>query len=541
MISGAGILSRAWWLPGLFSLGLMALIVGGAVAALLQEAEGLAVPELLADPYIRRVTLFTFWQALLSTLLSVGLAIPVARAFARRPNFPGRNLLLRVFSISLVIPSIVAIFGIVAVHGRNGWVNGLLEILGFEGLHYLYGLTGILIAHVFFNLPLATRILLFALEAIPPESWRLAAQLGMGRRESFRLVEWPALRSVLPAAAGLVFMLCFISFAVVLTLGGGPRATTIEVAIYQALRFDFDIARAVALSLLQVVVALAVVLFFARFSRPSIGWATERRSFARPDAAGVVGCLIDGLALLFALCLVVVPLAAAALAGFNRTLGGVLIDFALWKALLQTLFVALSAGLLALALGTGILLASRGLRRHGARESAANGLESLGSLVLIFPPFVLAAGLFVLLRSHLDVFGIGLYIVILVNSFMAIPFVIRILSEPMMRLAKEQDRLCLSLGIAGWRRFRLIGWPNLRRPIGLALAVATTISAGDLSVIALFGSQDIQTLPLLIYQRMSAYRMEEAAVTALVLTALCFFLFLLLERLVGGRRRAGIG
>ena len=240
----------------------------GAVAALLQEAEGLAVPELLVDPYIRQVTLFTFWQALLSTLLSVGLAIPVARAFARRPSFPGRNLLLRVFSLSLVVPSIVAIFGIVAVHGRNGWVNGLLESLGFEGLHYLYGLSGILIAHVFFNLPLATRILLFSLEAIPPESWRLAAQLGMGRRASFRLIEWPALRGVLPAVAGLVFMLCFISFAVVLTLGGGPKATTIEVAIYQALRFDFDIARAVALALLQVIIALAVVLLFARFARP---------------------------------------------------------------------------------------------------------------------------------------------------------------------------------------------------------------------------------------------------------------------------------
>ena len=44
-------------------------------------------------------------------------------------------------------------------------------------------------------------------------------------------------------------MLCVTSFTIVLTLGGGPAATTLEVAIYQALRFDFDPARAVALTL----------------------------------------------------------------------------------------------------------------------------------------------------------------------------------------------------------------------------------------------------------------------------------------------------
>jgi thiamine transport system permease protein len=59
-----------------------------------------------------------------------------------------------------------------------------------------------------------------------------------------------------------------------------------------------------------------------------------------------------------------------------------------------------------------------------------------------------------------------------------------------------------------------------------------------LSVIALFGSQNFTTLPLLLYQRMSSYRMEEAAVVAVLLTALCFMLFLLLERLLGGPRRA---
>ncbi len=57
---------------------------------------------------------------------------------------------------------------------------------------------------------------------MPADQWRLSAQLGMGARAGFRLVEWPAMRAALPGVAGLVFMLCVTSFTIVLTLGGGP-------------------------------------------------------------------------------------------------------------------------------------------------------------------------------------------------------------------------------------------------------------------------------------------------------------------------------
>ena len=86
----------------------------------------------------------------------------------------------------------------------------------------------------------------------------------MGAGPSFRLIEWPAMRASLPGIAGLVFMLCITSFTLVLTLGGGPAATTLEVAIYQALRFDFDPARAVALTLLQIGLTGAVMVVLAR-------------------------------------------------------------------------------------------------------------------------------------------------------------------------------------------------------------------------------------------------------------------------------------
>ena len=46
-------------------------------------------------------------------------------------------------------------------------------------------------------------------------------------------------------------MLCFTSFTIVLALGGGPQNSTLEVAIYQAIFFEFDLPKAALFALVQ--------------------------------------------------------------------------------------------------------------------------------------------------------------------------------------------------------------------------------------------------------------------------------------------------
>src|SRR5690606_22086794 len=251
-------------IAGGLALGGVLVFVGAATAVLLAHAGGGSGAPLL-DAYIGRVARFTLMQAALSTLLSVLLAIPVARALARQRTFPGRVWIVRLSVVPLGLPALVAALGVVGIWGRQGVVNDLLRLAGLESPVSVYGLAGILIAHVFFNLPLAARFMLAALDRIPPEYWLSSANLGMGGGAVFRLIEWPVIRRILPGIAGLVFMLCVASFTVVLTLGGGPAATTIEVAIYQALRFDFDPERAVLLSGLQIAVTAALIWLLSLF------------------------------------------------------------------------------------------------------------------------------------------------------------------------------------------------------------------------------------------------------------------------------------
>src|SRR5215217_147186 len=63
-----------------------------------------------------------------------------------------------------------------------------------------------------------------------------------------------------PGLAAIVFLLAFTSFPIVLLLGGGPANQTLEVAIYAAVRQDFDLAGAVRLALTQIAVCSLVIL-----------------------------------------------------------------------------------------------------------------------------------------------------------------------------------------------------------------------------------------------------------------------------------------
>ena len=526
--------SPAALFPGGAAILALVLLIGGAVIGLLiVPGSGSGGPWI--DDYVLAVLRFTSLQALLSAILSVGLAIPAARAMARRRAFPGRALLLRLLGLPMVVPTVVGVLGIVAIYGRSGLANDSLAALGLDTRLDIYGLSGILIAHVFFNMPFATRLLIQAWARIPGENWRLASQFGMTGGQIFRLIEWPMLRQVLPGIAGLVFLLCFTSFTVVLVLGGGPPNATLEVAIYQSLRFDFDLDRVLVLAAIQVAVCALLFALAGRLARPMPVELTTGLGGGRPDLTHPLGRTIDAAAIAIAVVILVMPLGAVVLAGVTGPVLSSLGDAALWHAAGRSLAVGLSAGGLALLLGWGLVLSSRMLRVRYHRPHAADGLDLAGSLVLVVPPFVIAAGLFVLLRPVADVFVIGLGLVVLVNALMGLPFVLRILGPAATQAAERHLRLCDSLGMAGWNRFRLVDWPLLRRPAALSLAVCSALAVGDLGVIALFGTPDTRTLPLLLYHQMGSYRVEAAAVTALVLLALTLALFVAIERGVGGR------
>ena len=316
-----------------------------------------------------------------------------------------------------------------------------------------------------------------------------------------------------------------------LSLGGGPKATTIELAIYQALSFDYDPARAAMLALIQMLCCLGLVLLSQRLSKAVAIGVSHVRGWRDPDDR-LHSRLSDGLLIGAALLLLLPPLLAVIVDGINRNMLDVLAQPALWQALSTSLRIAIAAGLLSVTLTMMLLWSSRELRAR-QRPLAGQAMELSGMLILAMPGIVLATGFFLLLNNTIGLPESADGIVIFTNALMAIPYALKVLENPMRDIAARYSMLCQSLGIEGFARLRVVELRALRRPLAQALAFACVLSIGDFGVVALFGNEAFRTLPFYLYQQIGAYRSQDGAVTALLLLLLCFLLFTLIEKLPG--------
>lgn len=467
---------------------------------------------------------FTLWQAFLSTVLSLALAVPVARALARRA-FPGRRAFVAALGAPFLLPVIVAVMALLSVFGRNGLVSSGLAFLGL-GPASIYGLSGILLAHVFLNLPLAVRMLLHGWEAIPAERFRLAASLDAMPGATWRLVERPMLAANLPGAGLAIFLICLSSFTVVLVLGGGPRATTLELALYQAFRMEFDLAHAGALGLLQAALALAAAALGLRLVpavQPGHGryGAVLRRPGDRTGAR-----LADAAWLAAAAAFLALPLAAVVARGLPAVAG---LPAPVWAAAARSVGVAVSATVIVLGLALPLVLMLSALPAARRRHA-----DALAMLALAVSPLVIGTGLFLVVRPWVSPGAAALALTTLVNAVMALPFVLRILMPHVAALRADYDRLSLSLGLRGFDWARLVMVPRLRRPLAFAAGLSAALAAGDLGVVALFADPARSTLPMQVQALAGSYRTDDAAGAAVLLAGLALSMFLAFDKL-GGR------
>ncbi|WGH80236.1 ABC transporter permease family protein [Jannaschia ovalis] len=477
------------------------------------RAEGWAA----LDPRDWAALRFTLWQAVVSAALSVLLAIPVARALARR-RFAGRGAVVLLLGAPFILPVIVAVLGLVAVFGRAGLVNTGLGWVGIAPVS-IYGWQGVILAHVFFNVPLATRLILQGWQAVPGERLRLAAALNFTAADTLRRIEWPMLRAVVPGIFTVIFLICTTSFAVALALGGGPRATTVELAIYQAFRFDFDLGRAAILGALQLAIGTGAALLSLRLALPSGFGAGLDRVAPRWDSDGPGLRAQDALAVALACAFLLTPMVVVLAEGVAALTD---LPASVWWAALRSLVIALVAAATTLALAMPMALA--------ATTPRGGWVETAGTLSIAASPLVLGVGLFILLLPVANPVALALPVTAGVNVVLALPFALRALIPAMREMRRDYDRLAASLGMRGIAWLRLVALPRLRRPLGFAGGLTAALAAGDLGVIALFAAPDQATLPLALYQLMGSYRMAEAKAAALILVILSLGLFWLFER-----------
>jgi len=512
---------------------LLALAIAGLIAlvlwSILAAATDAAAPSRIDIPHLLRMTSI---QAGLTTILSLLVGTALAWSL-NRLRFPGRDLLVAFFASAIVTPGMVVAFGLLAIWGRNGWINRAAEaVLGFPLGNPAYGLGGILFAHVILDGAFAARIILARLDAIPAARLKTGQSLALSAWQRFTLIDWPALRGTLPGLGAIIFLLAFTSFPIVLLLGGGPANQTLEVAIYAAVRQDFDLAGAVRLALTQIAVCSVVILAASALAPVPTAFGPSPATTWRDGSASR---LLQWLVLATATLCFGLPLLSVLVDGLGAGLGSLLAQPSFWWSLLTSLLIGSASALLTLLLALALAL-GRG----------ATGSPPLRTLLgipaysyLAVPAVVLSLGFFLLVRDlSLAPAAAAPAVVILANSLLALPFAMATLAPPLEAIARTRGKLIRSLGLGGWRQFFLVELPLIGKDLGVMLALAFCFSLGDLGVIALFGTQDFQTLPLLMFRSLGAYRNNDAGAIAAILLIGTIIAFVGLPRLAERIARA---
>ena len=476
--------------------------------------------QFFSDPYLHSILKFTLLQSSLSALLSVLLAWPVALALSHLPRSRHQKIFLSLCVLCFVMPTLVLITGIVALFGQSGMLS---RMLGEDW--NIYGLSGILLAHVYLNMPFAVRAIYLRLSSIPAGNWRLAQQLKLSRWQQLRFIEWPAARSATWITLGFVMVLCFNSFAVVLALGGGPKSTTFEVAIYQALKYDFNISEALVLSWIQLALAGGLYLMVTTFGQVSwLGQETRHHHYRpRPsNQATMAYYLCYGLAWLFLL--------APMLALIPKTFG-VWSDGHYWLSLLLPLITSLGLALTATVVSVGMAYAVLSPYRRSLRKGSANyiWLDGMASHSLVVPAMVLSVGIFVFCLPRFDLDHWAFAAVLLVNALISVPFAITQLKPALVNYDQQYWRVIQTLKLRFAQRC-YAEWKFVRPAVLTSAAFVSVLVLGDVAIYSIFGNQDFITLPWLIYGYASTYRIAEAAVASIVLLLLSILMVMYLEK-----------
>ena len=517
-----------------------------------------ALGKLFRTSYYLHTLWFTTWQAALSTLLTVGLALPGAYVFARY-DFPGKSLVQALTTIPFVLPTIVVALAFTALLGPHGLLNlVLMRLLGLDRppLDLQHTLAIILLAHVFYNYTLVLRIVGTYWANLDPRLEEAARMLGAGRWRAFREVTLPLLTPAIGAAALLVFIFCFTSFGVILVLGG-PRFVTLEVEIYHQTIHYLNLPLAAALSVVQILFTFALMVAYTRLqARLAPPLELRPRQVTQRKPRRQRERLVVGVNVGLMLALLVAPLVALVERSLTlSTSGGVSLAFyrQLFEnprgsafyvppmaAVRNSVGFALATVGLSVALG---LMAAAVLDNRGSRPSARSPrprgrrlrrlLDPLFMLPLGTSAVTLGLGYIVALDEPPLNLRTSPLLVVLAHTLVALPFVLRSVLPALRSIHPHLREAAALLGASPWRVWCEVDLPIVARAVLVGAVFAFTVSMGEFGATSLIARPERPTMPIAIYRflgRPGAANYGQALAMSTLLMLVCTLGFLALER-----------
>lgn len=502
---------------------------------------------LLSSDYYIGVLIFTVYQALISTIATIALALPCAFVFARF-RFPGRSLLLSLATLPFVLPTVVVALAFAVVLGDGGLLNDLLRALfslDYSPIQLERTLTLIIIVHVFYNFAIALRIMTSYWSSIGFAAEEAARTLGANELSLWRDIRLPMIRPALLSAAVLIFIFCFTSFGVVLILGG-IRFATLEVQIYYQAVSIFNLPLAAALSLVQILSMLFMLIIYTNTQRRlqvslASGAAIARRPRTLAQRTAVFACVLLIAVLLFTPLLALLwrslfltgQLDLSGYLGLSQRSRASLLFITPLGAVFNSLRYALMSMTIALALG---LIASHMINRRGRWSRFS---DPLFMLPLATSAVTLGFGFIITLDEPPLNLRSSWLIIPISHTLVALPFVIRSVLPSLRAIPPTIGEAARVLGARPIVKLWTIDAPLVSRGIVVGATFAFTVSMGEFGASLFVAQRESVTIPVVIYRLigdpgLASYR--QALAMSVILMLVCAGGFLIIERL----RAAGI-
>jgi molybdate transport system permease protein len=206
----------------------------------------------------------------------VGLGTPFAYVLARS-RFPGRNLVITIVEVPLVMPPAVAGLALLVAFGRLGLLG---HTLGTLGIDLAFSQAAVVLAILFVASPFYLRGAIAAFAAVDPTLIDVAGTLGAGPVRQMLRVAMPIAAGGLGAAAAVAFARGIGEFGATILFAGSFEGTTqtLPLAVYSL--FDANLDQAIAIGVLLIIIS-AVILLTAKLLARS--WTSSPTS---PSRAG---------------------------------------------------------------------------------------------------------------------------------------------------------------------------------------------------------------------------------------------------------------
>lgn len=458
-----------------------------------------------------KILWFTCWQAALSTLLTLLLALPGAYIFTHY-QFRGKKLLQALMTIPFVLPTVVTAAAFRALLGSNGllnsWFTSWLHLskppIDIDQTVFFF-----LLAHIFYNYSLVLRIVSGFWSNLDPNLSSAARMLGASPWQIFLKNTLPLLMPAIGSAALLVFIFCFTSFGVILILGG-PGFATLEVEIYRQSIQLFNLPMAAALSLIQISINFLLMWFHALLSKGAkVTFYSNSANNIAIAPATLFQKIFLRVNLSFILLLFVSPLLGLVIRSFSGETGFTLSYYtALFSTSARSVFyvepiaaVGNSLGFAFAAMGIAVIL---GLLASIFLASEKTKSGSLWDAVIMLPlatsAVTLGFGYILTLNKPPLNLRDSIALVPIAHALVAFPFVVRCILPSLRAIPQSLREAASLLGANPFQVWRGVDFPIVRHSILVGAIFAFSISMGEFGASAFVTRPHTPTMPVAIFR-----------------------------------------